>query len=86
MNRLNLVHDINIEDFIKAVDACRGNVYLETDEGDVLNLKSKLSQLMGLSNILSGAVVNNAYIRCEDPEDEATMFRLNLYHEVPGEK
>lgn len=86
MNRLNLVHDINISDFIKTVDACKGDVFLETDEGDVLNLKSKLCQIMGLANILKGGVVDNAYIRCTNPDDEALMFRLNLYHEVPENK
>lgn len=86
MNRLNLVHDINISDFIKTVDACKGDVYLETDEGDVLNLKSKLCQIMGLANILKGGVIDNAYIRCTNPDDESLMFRLNLYHEVPGSK
>ncbi len=86
MNRLNLVHDINISDFIKTVDACKGDVFLETNEGDVLNLKSKLCQIMGLANILKGGVIDDAYIRCTNPEDEALMFRLNLYHEVPENK
>lgn len=86
MNRLNLVHDINISDFIKTVNACKGDVFLETNEGDVLNLKSKLCQIMGLANILKGGVIENAYIRCTNPEDEALMFRLNLYHEVPENK
>ena len=40
MNRLNLVHNIDIADLMKTVDACKGDVFLETDEGDVLNLKS----------------------------------------------
>lgn len=86
MNRLNLVHDINVSDFIKTVDACKGDVFLETNEGDVLNLKSKLCQIMGLANILKGGVIEDAYIRCTNPEDEALMFRLNLYHEVPEDK
>ena len=86
MDRLNLVHDINISDFIKTVDACKGDVFLETDEGDILNLKSKLCQIMGLANILKGRIIDDAYIRCTNPDDEALMFRLNLYHEVPESK
>lgn len=86
MNRLNLVHDIDINDFIKTIDACKGDVFLETDEGDVLNLKSKLCQIMGLANILKGGVIDNAYIRCTNTDDESLMFRLNLYHEVPESK
>ena len=38
---------------------------------------------MGIANILKGGIVEGAYIRCTSPDDEALMFRLNLYHEVP---
>ena len=77
------LHDIDFKDFIEAVDACRGDVYLETEEGDVLNLKSKLCQMMGLSNILKGASVAEATVRCANPEDETILFRFNLYGEKP---
>ena len=33
----------NIEKFFKVVDSCKGKVELVTGEGDILNLKSKLS-------------------------------------------
>ena len=39
------LHDIDVADFIKTLDSCKGDVYLETAEGDVLNLKSKLCQI-----------------------------------------
>ena len=77
------LHDIDFKDFIEAVDACKGDVFLETDEGDVLNLKSKLCQIMGLSNILKGANVAAATVRCANPEDETKLFRFNLYGEMP---
>lgn len=78
------LHDIDFKEFIEAVDACKGDVYLETEEGDVLNLKSKLCQMMGLSNILKGASITEATIRCANPEDETILFRFNLYGEVPN--
>ena len=46
------LHNVDFDDFIKAVDECKGDVYLETKDGDVLNLKSKLCQMLGLSTIL----------------------------------
>ena len=52
------LHNIDAADFIQTLDSCRGNVYLETPEGDVLNLKSKLCQIMGIANILKGAVIS----------------------------
>ncbi len=77
------LHDIDFKEFIEAVDACRGDVFLETEEGDVLNLKSKLCQIMGLANILKGASVAEATVRCANPEDETLLFRFNLYGEKP---
>ncbi len=77
------LHDIDFKDFIEAVDACRGDVFLETEDGDILNLKSKLCQMMGLVNILKGASVAEATVRCANPEDETLLFRFNLYGEKP---
>lgn len=83
MQKFMVMHDIDIADFIKTLDACKGDVYLETNEGDVLNLKSKLCQMMGIANILKGAIINEATIRCTNMEDETLLFRFNLYKEVP---
>ncbi len=80
------LHDIDLNDFIKTLDSCKGDVFLETSEGDVLNLRSKLCQIAGIANIMKGASIAEATIRCTNPEDESLLFRFNLYHEVPGEK
>ncbi len=85
INELEM-HNIEIKDLISAIDHCKGDVFLETDEGDVLNLKSKLCQIAGLANILSGAVIAEATIKCSNPDDEQLLFRLNLYGEVPENK
>jgi hypothetical protein len=79
------IHDVDVPDFIKALDACKGDVFLETTEGDILNLKSKLCQIAGLANILKGATIAEATIRCVRPEDETILFRFNLYKELPNE-
>ena len=78
MDALEL-HKVNFEKFLEAIDQCKGNVYLVTDEGDRLNLKSKLCQLIGIAQILQGGMVNEAKIVCDDPEDESLLFRFNLY-------
>jgi len=81
-----VMHDIDIADFVKTLDSCKGDVYLETAEGDILNLKSKLCQMMGIFNIMKGATITEANIRCANPQDESLLFRFNLYNEVPSEK
>ena len=82
-NRVIKLHNLNFEDFIKAIDECKGDVFLETSDGDILNLKSKLCQIIGLSTILKSTEVEEATIRCANPEDETMLFRFNLYGEMP---
>ncbi len=81
-NKIKL-HNIDFEDFIKAVDQCKGDVYLETADGDILNLKSRLCQMIGLSTILKSTEIDEATIRCTNSEDETALFRYNLYGEMP---
>lgn len=85
MNNINRIqlHNIDFNDFIKAIDECKGDVFLETNDGDVLNLKSKLCQMIGLSTILSNTEVAEANIRCTNAEDESLLFRFNLYGKMP---
>lgn len=80
------LHNLDFNDFIKTLDSCKGDVFLETVDGDVLNLKSKLCQMIGIANILKGAEISEAKIRCAKPEDETLLFRFNLYKEVPEKK
>lgn len=43
---MQLREDVNIRDFLIYVKQCRGEVFLKTREGDILNLKSALSQFV----------------------------------------
>lgn len=83
MERNIKLHNIDFDDLIKAIDQCKGDVFLETTDGDVLNLKSKLCQLIGLSTIFKNSDVAEASLRCTNPEDETLLFRFNLYGEIP---
>ena len=82
-NKKIQLHNIDLDKFIKTIDSSKGDVYLETADGDVLNLKSKLCQIIGLTTILANAEVTEATIRCTNQEDETMLFRLNLYGEMP---
>ena len=77
------LHNVDFDDFIKTVDECKGDVFIETEDGDVLNLKSKLCQMIGLNTILKHAEIGEATVRCSNPDDETLLFRFNLYGEVP---
>ncbi len=78
------LHNVNVPDFLKVLETCEGNVFLVSRDGDHLNLKSKLCQLVGLTKLIEGGKIAEAYIVCEKPEDESRLFRFNLYGEVPA--
>lgn len=73
------LHKIDFQKFMEAIDKCQGDVFLVTEEGDRLNLKSKLCQVIGLTKLVEGGVVGSAKIVCEKPEDESLLFRFNLF-------
>ena len=72
------LHDIDVAKFLAVLDTCVGNVYLVTKEGDHLNLRSKLCQLVGLTQLIEGGKIAEAYIIAENPDDERKLFRFNL--------
>lgn len=79
------LHNIDVPKFLKVLDHCEGDVFLVTNEGDRLNLRSKLCQLVGLTRLIEGGQIAEASIVCENPEDETRLFRFNLYGEVDDE-
>ena len=76
---MKIVGIIEPAEFFEKVLDCTGSVELYTSEGDVLNLKSKLCQLVGLTRLIEGGKIAEAFVECEDPEDESRMFRFNLF-------
>ena len=72
------LHDIDVTEFLAVLDTCEGNVFLVTRKGDHLNLKSKLCQLVGLTQLIEGGKIAEAYIVCENKDDESKLFRFNL--------
>ena len=74
------LHDVNVPEFLRILDSCVGQVYLVTRDGDKLNLKSKLCQLIGLTSLIEGGKIAEAFIMCENEEDEQKLFRFNLFN------
>ena len=86
MKRTIELKDIDVEKFVSTLNQCKDAVWLETDEGDKLNLKSTLCQIMGLASLIKGGTIANATIRCGNAEDDALLFRLGLWNISPDEK
>ena len=67
---MKITHIKDVDRFFQVVDECEGKVELVTSEGDRLNLKSKLSQFISLTNIFDP----NGEVKHEIPEIELVAY------------
>ena len=74
------LYDIDILKLISLLDKAKGNVYLVTDDGNKLNLKSKLCQLYGVRTLLEKAKNStiSAELSVENPEDELMFINYMM--------
>jgi len=72
---MKLANVTDVQKFIEAVNACQDDVYLKSQEGDVFNLKSSLSQYIAIGRLLeeSGDALE---LFAQTPEDEALLLAL----------
>lgn len=75
------MHDFDVREFSELINSCKGDVFMVTPDGDRLNLRSKLCQILGFTALISGGQIAEAQFECSDPEDEARLFRFNLFGE-----
>lgn len=73
------IHNFDFSKLIAFASTAKGEVFLKTPDGDVLNLNSRLTQLLALSNAVDWGNIGEATISCTNPDDETRLFRLNLY-------
>ena len=70
------IHDI--DKFFEVVNNCEGRVELVTNEGDRLNLKSKLSQYVSLAKIFSDGTINEVEIIAAEPADVDKLVKFMM--------
>ena len=75
---MKLTNITDVDKFFKVIDECKGKVYLVTDEGDRLNLKSKLTQYVSLAQIFSGGEIPEMELMVSEPEDLAKLMNYTL--------
>lgn len=75
------MHNIDLKEFNEILATCTGDVFMVTPEGDRLNLKSKLCQLIGFTKLIEGGSIAAARLECSNPEDQSKLFRFNMFGE-----
>ena len=71
--KLKNIKEVN--NFLNAVNQCEGDVWLESVDGDKINLKSKLSQYVAISALIS-CESDSLELFCSLPEDEMKFFKF----------
>ena len=73
------ISEAELSEFVKTLDNCKGQVFLVTEEGDRINMKSQLCRMIGIHHIIAGGKFAGGKLECEYPEDASLLFRFNLY-------
>ncbi len=71
----------NIEGLFEVINECKGRVELISPEGDKINLKSRLAQLLAVAGVFSNGYIRELELNIEDSDD---MNRI-LEFAVTGE-
>ncbi|MDO4648103.1 MAG: hypothetical protein Q4B26_05580 [Eubacteriales bacterium] len=68
--------DVNIAELLKDAKTCKGEVTITTEDGDLLNLKSALSQCVLI--VLAGQpnLINIASLNYEDEDAEKLKYYI----------
>jgi len=64
----------NVDKFLEVVLQCKGKIELVTQEGDILNLKSKLCQYIALSKMFTETKIDDIDIVIYNQEDMSLLF------------
>ena len=73
------LYDIDIQKLLDLLDKAQGNVYLVTEDGNTLNLKSKLCQLYGVRALEKKKKSSkvSAELKVENPEGDTSMLDMS---------
>lgn len=75
--KLTNIKDIN--KFFEVVNKCKGDVKLVTDEGDVLNLKSTLTQYVSFATIFAVDEVPHLEVVTAEKEDSDLLLNFMIF-------
>lgn len=59
----------DLPEFLRAVNSCQADVFFNTKDGDILNLKSELSRYVFAALTPNTQLLYSAVITCKDNQD-----------------
>ncbi|MCI6698871.1 MAG: polya polymerase [Lachnospiraceae bacterium] len=76
---MKFYHVDDVEGFFNEVNQCKGQVLLVDEEGNRLNLKSRLSKVIAYANVFSGGEIEEMEILTSDPADMTRLMNFEAY-------
>ena len=72
----------NVDGLFEVLNSCQGTVELVSSEGDRINLKSKLSQMIMTAKLLNQATIKELELFVSDPDDmkKVVSFMMSDAH------
>lgn len=68
----------NVNEFFEVIEGCSGDIYLVSDEGDRINLKSRLSKYLTLATVFSSDIVDSVELLVENPDDMKKLLNYMI--------
>ncbi len=68
----------NVDEFFKVIEDCSGDVYLVSNEGDRINLKSRLSKYLALATVFSSDIIESVELVVSNPEDTKKLLNYMI--------
>lgn len=65
----------NVETFFNIIDECKGPVELVSEEGDRINLKSKITQYLSMATIFSNGYIKELELVAHDKDDIERLMK-----------
>ena len=81
---MTLENVTNITSLFEIINQCKGKVELVSEEGDRINLKSRLSQYLAVAGVFAHGYARELELIIEDPEDLEKIMAFIVSGESKG--
>ena len=68
----------DIDKFFEVIESCDGDVFLVSNEGDRINLKSRLSKYFALANVFASDVVDSVELITSNTDDTENLLNFMI--------
>lgn len=73
---MRIKSNVNLAEFLIAVENCKGEVLFTTQDGDILNLKSVLSRYVFVVAVKHPELLADGTVICRKPEDTELLRKF----------